>query len=216
MTELLRPTILFDFDGTLANTVPLILASYRHTIDTVGLPPADEATIRSWIGRTLPDMFTELAGPDRVAELTEIYSTWQHDNAEQHLLPYAGMHQLVTDLIEAGAKVGIATSRRRGSAQRLKELLGLDERLPLLVGLEDTVAHKPAAEPLLLAAQRLGSEPGDCVYVGDALVDLRAARAAGMLGVGVTWGAGVPGELRAESAHVVVDEVADLRRVLLG
>lgn len=216
MTELLRPTILFDFDGTLANTVPLILASYRHTIDTVGLPPADEATIRSWIGRTLPDMFTELAGPDRVAELTEIYSTWQHDNAEQHLLPYAGMHQLVTDLIEAGAKVGIATSRRRGSAQRLKELLGLDERLPLLVGLEDTVAHKPAAGPLLLAAQRLGSEPGDCVYVGDALVDLRAARAAGMLGVGVTWGAGVPGELRAESAHVVVDEVADLRRVLLG
>ena len=216
MTELLRPTILFDFDGTLANTVPLILASYRHMIDTVGLPPADEATIRSWIGRTLPDMFTELAGPDRVAELTEIYSTWQHDNAEQHLLPYAGMHQLVTDLIEAGAKVGIATSRRRGSAQGLKELLGLDERLPLLVGLEDTVAHKPAAEPLLLAAERLGSEPGDCVYVGDALVDLRAAQAAGMVGVGVTWGAGVPGELRAESAHAVVDEIGDLRRVLLG
>ncbi|WP_179229015.1 HAD family hydrolase [Parenemella sanctibonifatiensis] len=216
MTELLRPTILFDFDGTLANTVPLILASYRHTIDTVGLPPADEATIRSWIGRTLPDMFTELAGPDRVAELTEIYSTWQHDNAEQHLLPYAGMRQLVTDLIEAGAKVGIATSRRRGSAQRLKELLGLDEWLPLLVGLEDSTEHKPAAEPLLLAAERLGSEPGDCVYVGDALVDLRAAQAAGMVGIGVTWGAGVPDELRAESAHAVVDEVADLRRVLLG
>ncbi|OYN87890.1 HAD family hydrolase [Parenemella sanctibonifatiensis] len=216
VTELLRPTILFDFDGTLANTVPLILASYRHTIDTVGLPPADEATIRSWIGRTLPDMFTELAGPDRVAELTEIYSTWQHDNAEQHLLPYAGMRQLVTDLIEAGAKVGIATSRRRGSAQRLKELLGLDEWLPLLVGLEDSTEHKPAAEPLLLAAERLGSEPGDCVYVGDALVDLRAAQAAGMVGIGVTWGAGVPDELRAESAHAVVDEVADLRRVLLG
>ncbi|WP_179229165.1 HAD family hydrolase [Parenemella sanctibonifatiensis] len=216
MTELLRPTILFDFDGTLANTVPLILASYRHTFDTVGLPPADEATIRSWIGRTLPDMFTELAGPDRVAELTEIYSTWQHDNAEQHLLPYAGMHQLVSDLIEAGAKVGIATSRRRGSAQRLKDLVGLDERLPLLVGLEDSTQHKPAAEPLLLAAERLGSEPGDCVYVGDALVDLRAAQAAGMVGVGVTWGAGVPGELRAESAHAVVDEIGDLRRVLLG
>lgn len=215
VTNLRWSTVLFDFDGTLANTIPLILASYRHTIATFGLAPADDDTIRSWIGRTLPDMFTELAGADAAPGLMAAYSAWQADHAEEYLEPYAGIDELVGELAAAGARMGIATSRRRDSAERLTRILGLHEHLPVLVAMEDTAAHKPAADPLLLAAERIGATPSEAVYVGDAVVDLAAARAAGMAAIGVTWGAGVPDALRAEPSVAVVETVPALRPLLL-
>ena len=215
MTDLRWGTVLFDFDGTLANTIPLILASYRHTIATFGLTPADDTTIQSWIGRTLPDMFTELAGAEAAPGLMAAYSAWQDDHSEEYLEPYAGIDELVGELAAAGASMGIATSRRRDSAERLTRALGLHEHLPVLVAMEDTNAHKPAAEPLLMAAERIGAKPAEAVYVGDAVVDLGAARAAGMAGIGVTWGAGLPDALRAQPSHAVVDTVPGLRAVLL-
>lgn len=215
VTELRWETVIFDFDGTLGNTIPLILASYRHTIERFGLEPASDATIRSWIGRTLPDMFTELAGADRAPELIDAYSAWQVENTAEHLVAYPGIDELLTDLTDAGARLGIATSRRRGSAEFLAASLGLDARLPLLVAMEDTPHHKPHPAPLLLAAERLGVPAGECVYVGDAVVDLGAADAAGMAGIGVTWGAGIPDALRTYPSEGVVDTVEQLRGLLL-
>lgn len=207
-------TVLFDFDGTLANTIPLILASYRHTIERFGLAPADDATIQSWIGRTLPDMFTELAGTDRATELMNAYVAWQLDNVAEHLVPYPGIDELLIGLVDAGVRVGVATSRRRGTAEVLARALGLHERLPLLVAMEDTEHHKPHPAPLLLAAERIGADPTGCVYIGDAVVDLGAAHAAGMAGIGVTWGAGLPHALRAEPSVGVVDTVDQLGALL--
>jgi pyrophosphatase PpaX len=86
----------------------------------------------------------------------------------------------------------------------------------VLATLEDTTEHKPLPAPLLLAAERLGSEASDCIYVGDAVVDLQAARAAGMAGIGVTWGAGDPDALRAEPSVAVVDTVEELRAALFA
>ena len=216
VTDLRWPTVLFDFDGTLGNTIPLILASYRHTIERFGLAPADDATILSWIGRTLPDMFTELAGAERAPELMDAYSAWQADNVAAHLAAYPGVDELLVDLAAAGARLGIATSRRRPSAEALLAALGLHEHLPLLVAMEDTPHHKPHAAPLLLAAERIGADPADCVYVGDAVVDLGAAHNAGMAGIGVTWGAGLPDALAAQPSAGVVDTVDQLRALLLA
>ena len=206
--------VLFDFDGTLANTIPLIVGSFRWTLAQHDLPPVGDSTIRSWIGRTLPDIFTELAGADAADELQDTYRAWQADN--QHLLQtYPGMDALVARLADAGVPMGVATSRRRDTAEALLDAAGLSAHLPLLVGLEDTADHKPDAAPLLLAADKLGIESGEAVYVGDAVVDLQAARAAGMTGVGVTWGAGLPALLRAQPSHAVVDTVPELE-VALG
>ena len=216
VTDLRWPTVLFDFDGTLGNTIPLILASYRHTIERFGLAPADDATILSWIGRTLPDMFTELAGAERAPELMDAYSAWQADNVAAHLAAYPGVDELLVDLAAAGARLGIATSRRRPSAEALLAALGLHEHLPLLVAMEDTPHHKPHAAPLLMAAERIGADPADCVYVGDAVVDLGAAHNAGMAGIGVTWGAGLPDALAAQPSAGVVDTVDQLRALLLA
>ena len=80
----------------------------------------------------------------------------------------------------------------------------------------DTTAHKPAPDPLLHAAAALGVDPGSCVYVGDATVDVLSARAAGMAAVAVTWGAGERDALVALRPDAVVDDVPALAAYLLG
>lgn len=215
MSSLRWPSVLFDLDGTLGNSIPLIIASYRWTLEHYDLAPADEATIRSWIGRTLDDMFTELDGPERVDELIAAYSGWQQENAADHMQPYPGVRELLVDLRDAGATLGVATSRRRESAENLLRIVGLDDLVRVDVAMEDTTEHKPAAAPLLLAAERVGADPAETVYVGDAIVDLGAADAAGMAGIGVTWGAGQPGALRDFPSVAVVDTVDDLRALLI-
>ena len=82
--------------------------------------------------------------------------------------------------------------------------------------LEDTTRHKPEPDPLLHAAASLGAQPCDCVYVGDATVDVLAARAAGMAAIAVGWGAADREALAATGPDALVDTVADLTAYLLG
>jgi HAD superfamily hydrolase (TIGR01509 family) len=89
---------------------------------------------------------------------------------------YAGIDRLLRDLSGAGVAVG---GRRRASAEIPAGLTGLSSHLDVLVTMEDTVVHKPDPEPLLLAVNRLGATPDQAVYVGDAIVDVQAARNAG-------------------------------------
>ena len=111
--------------------------------------------------------------------------------------------------------VGVATSKRRASAEATLASAGL-AGVPVLAAVEDTRTHKPEPEPLRFAAHALGVEPSDCVYVGDAVVDVLAARAAGMAAIAVTWGAGTPTALAEAGPNEVVDSVEALSGLLLG
>ena len=82
--------------------------------------------------------------------------------------------------------------------------------------LEDTTRHKPDPEPLLAAAAKVGVDPTTAVYVGDATVDILAAKAAGMAGVAVTWGAGERAALEATDPETVVDTVDELTAYLVN
>ena len=81
--------------------------------------------------------------------------------------------------------------------------------------MEDTALHKPSPEPLLLALQQRGVRAQDSVYIGDAVVDVLAAKAAGMAVIAVTWGAGDRADLLAAGPLAVVDTMDELRAYLL-
>lgn len=123
---------------------------------------------------------------------------------------------MLSDLARAGIKFGVATSKRRHSAELTLGYSGLDQILPVTVAMEDTAVHKPDPAPLVLALERLGTVAAAAVYVGDAVVDVAAAKAAGMAVIAVTWGAGTREELVAAEPSAVVDTVAELRSLLLG
>ncbi|WP_131103391.1 HAD family hydrolase [Ornithinimicrobium sufpigmenti] len=209
-----RSAVLFDFDGTLADTIPLIVASYRHTLTAPDQPAPTEAVIRSWIGRPLLETL-EAHRPGEGALLVDRYrehSTAHHDTL---IAVVPGAADLVTALQERQVPVGVVSSKRADMVRhgmRVTELPHVD----VVVGLLETTAHKPDPAPLLEGARRLGIDPADCVYVGDAVVDVQAAHAAGMAAVAVTWGAGEEDALRALAPDAVARDVDELRTALTG
>ncbi|CCH78423.1 Phosphoglycolate phosphatase [Nostocoides japonicum T1-X7] len=209
------PGVLFDLDGTLADTVGLIVASYHHALSTVVGRTRDAEEIRSWIGRPLLETFEEL-DPVHAVELDRVYREWNLAHTARLVQRYAGVPELLDRLGAAGVAVGVVTSKRREAAAAVLGAVGLDGRAALVGTLEDTTAHKPRPDPLLHGASALGLDPAACVYVGDAVVDVLAARAAGMASVAVTWGAGRADALRAADPTHLVDTVAALGTLLLG
>ena len=209
------PVVVFDLDGTLVDTIGLIVASYQHAFTSVLGREEDEVMIRSWIGQPLIRGFRSI-DPEHADELLGTYLAWNRANTERLIRRYAGIDTLLADLTTAGVHVAAATSKLRGPAEDAIRLTGLEASLDVLVSMEDTDAHKPDAAPLLLAVDRLGGTPADAVYVGDAVVDVQAARNAGMAAVGVTWGAGTRDSVVAAEPDVVADTVVDLRAALLG
>ncbi len=208
-------TVLFDLDGTLADTIPLIVASYQHAFRHVLGEEVEESRARAWIGRPLLAALVE-ESPEHGVALDVAYREWNLANTAALIRRYEGVPELLGALASAGVTTAVATSKRRETARLALEGVGIDGLIDVAAGLEDTERHKPEPDPLLHAAASLGVEPGDCVYVGDATVDVLSARAAGMAAVAVTWGAGDRDALVAVGPEVVVDTVPDLRAYLLA
>ena len=206
------PCVVFDLDGTVADTIGLIIASYDHALNNVLGHRPDPRQVRTWIGRTLRATFGE-QWPGHVDELVDTYRAWNRANAPRLIAGYPGVPELVADLAAAGITAGIATSKGREAAVETLQLAGVD--LPVTVAMEDTALHKPNPEPILLALERLGCT-GPAVYVGDAVVDIEAARAAGPDSIAVSWGAGDTDALAAAAPTALASTIEELRTLLLG
>ncbi len=207
------PVVLFDFDGTLGDSIELIVASTRHALSTVVGIEVDDRAARAWIGRPLREVLEE-QHPERAEEILAAYLEWNLAHHDELIREVPGVPELLDALHAAGVRTAVVSSKRIETVRLGLDVLGLSGRLPDVVGQEDTTVHKPGPDPLLLAASRMGVDPSECVYVGDAVVDVAAARAAQMAAVAVTWGAGTPEDLRAAGADELVDDVPALARVL--
>lgn len=207
-------TALFDLDGTLCNTIELIVASFQHTHrEVLGLELAREEAL-GWIGRTLMDIYAPWG--ERQQSLVDCYLQFNLANLERLQTRYDGIAELLDSLRAAGVCVGVATSKRRHSAERSLAAAGLTDLAPLVAAMDDTQQHKPHPAPIRYALERMGAAPQTSVYIGDAVVDVQAAKAAGVAQIAVTWGAGDRTDLMLEEPTAVTDSVDELARWLLG
>jgi pyrophosphatase PpaX len=209
-----HPVVLFDFDGTLADTIPLIIASFRHTVAEVLGVDLPEAEARSWIGRTLADTFGERY-PAHARRMVETYRDWSLTHHDELIRTVEGVPTLLDGLVAAGCRLGVVSSKSEAVVRRGLTAVGIDHDFGVIIGLEATTEHKPKPDPLLHAAAELGAAPSECAYVGDAVVDVRAALAAHIRPIGVTWGAGERDELVTAGASAVVDTAEELLDVLV-
>ena len=209
------PVVIFDLDGTLVDSINLIVSSYQHAFTTVLGHPWDEAEIKTWIGQSLYGAMKRVA-PDEADEVFRVYTEWNEANTERLLAGYPGVPEMLAALADAGVRMGVATSKRDAPAVRAMQVAGIHGQVPLLVHHDSVEEHKPSPKAVLLAASLLGADPADCVYVGDAAVDILAAHNAGMDSVAVTWGAGTRAAIEAADPTVVCDTVEELGAVLLG
>lgn len=209
--------VLFDLDGTLLDSIALILESYRHTLDAHGLPPRTDEDVLSGLGQTLDAQFRRWFGDE--GPIDALVATYIAHNLEVHdrfVRPYPGINAVVEALHGAGVPLGVVTSKRRRGARKGLDALGLSRRFEVLVAGDDVERPKPDPQPVERALGAMGSpRPERAVLVGDATHDVHAGRAAGVRTIAVTWGAGVPEQLRAAEPDHVVEDAAALRALLL-
>lgn len=182
-------TVLFDLDGTLIDSIELILASYRHTMQShLGRTP-DDALWLAGIGTPLRVQLAEFAeGASQAQAMLESFRQFNIANHDQMVRAYEGVDSTLDTLRTRGVKLGLVTSKVRVGANRGLRLGGWEEHFSVVVCSDDVTQPKPAAEPVQLALRELRSVPERAVFVGDSLHDMKSGRHAEVRTAAALWG----------------------------
>jgi pyrophosphatase PpaX len=182
-------TVLFDLDGTLIDSVRLILDSYHHTLTHHGLPPRTDDHWLKGVGTPLNVQFAEWR--DTPEQLEAMIATYREFNLKHHdrmVTVYPGVVEAVREIKAAGRQTGLVTSKNRQGAIRGLRLVGLEALMDVLVCADEVINPKPHPEPVEKAVELLGADPGTTVYVGDSIHDMHSGRAAGVRTAAALWG----------------------------
>ncbi|HEX4627736.1 MAG TPA: HAD-IA family hydrolase [Gemmatimonadales bacterium] len=182
-------TFLFDLDGTLIDSIDLILRSYRHTMRTHrGEEPSDDVWMDG-LGTPLWVQFRRFT--DDPAEIEAMVATYRDYNLAHHdelVRPYEGVVEAVRALQRPGRTLGLVTSKMRSGAFRGLRRAGLEDAFDVVVGADEVTHPKPHPEPVLIALERLAAPAAGAVFIGDSRHDLECGRAAGVKTAAVLWG----------------------------
>jgi haloacid dehalogenase superfamily, subfamily IA, variant 3 with third motif having DD or ED/haloacid dehalogenase superfamily, subfamily IA, variant 1 with third motif having Dx(3-4)D or Dx(3-4)E len=211
-------SILFDLDGTLVDSIELILGSARHAfIGFAGRAPTDEEW-RAGIGRPLQAVLREYANGDEAESerLLGRYREYQMEHHDRLLTAYDGVVDTLRALSAQGHPLAIVTSKSDWLAQRALDYVGIGDLFGALVGCDTCVNHKPHPEPVERALALLGEDASNALFVGDSPHDIHSGRAAGVYTVGASWGAFSRDEMLASGADVVIDHITTLPAAIQG
>jgi len=181
--------VLFDLDGTLIDSIELILSSARHAF--AGWPravPTDADWVRG-IGTPLVDQLRAYATDEaEVALLLDRYRAHQREHHDRLTRCYDGVPSVIRDLFDGGHPLAVVTSKASALARQSLGFVGLERFFRAIVGFDDTTRHKPDPEPVRVALERLGIAREHAVFIGDSPYDILAGNAAGVTTVAALWG----------------------------
>ena len=208
-------TVLFDLDGTLIDSIRLILESYHHTLAAHQLPARSDEQWLAGLGTPLMVQFRDWC--DDVERLQAMVATYREYNLAHHdtmVTPYPGVVEMVRRIKQAGLRTGLVTSKNRPGALRGLRLIGLEAEMDLVIGADEVANPKPHPEPIHLALERLREAPERAIYVGDSVHDMRSGRAAGVRIGAVLWGPFGREHLACTEPDHWLESPADLLRLL--
>ena len=201
--------VVFDLDGTVVDSVELIVVSFQHAIrEVLGREVSREDAI-AWVGRPLREQM-ELFSPEHADELVEVYREFNHREHDSMLTLYEGIQHLLERLRQAGVKVGLVTSKSRFTTQMAFTLTGIEEYFDATVCADEAAGNKPSPAPILACLEQLGVSASAATYVGDSPSDIQAAQAAGVASIAVTWGVFPVDRLEAEKPDLLVHTIPEL------
>lgn len=207
--------IIFDFDGTLADTQRGILATAQEALRRMGRAPADPQALIATIGLPLKENFTRGAGlTDADADLAvTVYREIFEEVAVPTIHAFPGVDETLATLAARGVPMAVASSRGQHSLEMLMRHTGLDSHIPMqhVFGAETSARPKPAPDIVFVILGRLGVKAEETLVVGDTSFDIEMGRAAGCYTCGVTYGNQSPEQLAAASPNYLLD---DLRKLL--
>lgn len=182
-------TVLFDLDGTLIDSVDLIIDSYHHTFRQHGLALTSREELIEGIGTPLVAVFGRMT--DQRAEIDAWIATYREFNLAHHdtrIRAFPGVVDMVKRIHGKGRTLGVVTSKNNAGARRGLRLVGLEDLMSVVVGADDVTRHKPDPEPVERALTSLGVAPANAIFVGDSHHDVASGKAAGVRTIAVSWG----------------------------
>ena len=182
--------VLYDLDGTLTDSIPLIMHCFHLAyLDVLGEVPRTDEDLMSYIGKPLMTTFADVHDGETAQKLFDSYLRVNEKMLQEDKLPlFDGIMDSLIRLHNAGVRQGIVTSKRRGSLMTTLKVKKMEYLFEQLTVCEDTEEHKPSGAPLIYSAEKMGIEDlSSMIYVGDAVVDYRSAIDAGMDFALVDW-----------------------------
>lgn len=201
-------TILFDQDGTLIDSLPLIRNTYRQVFTHFDLPWND-GEVMELTGKALREI-SEHYMQDRWPEFMELYGGLYDRDHDANTAAFAGSKEIVVALRKAGKKTGVVTGKRHHVAKKSLDYTGLWPLMDVLVGSDDVARAKPQPDSLFKAMELTASKPEECVYIGDGPYDIQAAHNAGIPCITVSWGMASREQLCKEGTDAIIDNWEDL------
>lgn len=209
--------ILFDFDGTLADTRQGIIRTVQGTLEHMGLPQADPKAVAATIGLPLTECFLRATATpaNRVDEAAAIYREIFPDLAMDHITLFPHVLHTLSQLEQQGVTMAIVSSRHHMSLDPLVTQLGVVDYIPLsrVYGEDEGLRPKPAPDLALKILHDLDLKSQDTLVVGDTIYDLQMGAAAGCATCGVTYGNQSASQLLAAAPDHLIDDIASLLRL---
>ena len=186
-----RPCVIFDFDGTLADSVDGIVVAVNDSLARFGYPTRDPSDITDHMGRGLRSLYTWATGIDDLEALRPVVDATRiryHEVWRDHTVIFPGIPALLSDLRARGAALGVLSNKGHDSTVEVAEGLFPPGTFDSVHGIAEDWPGKPHPQGLLRMVEDLASAPSHALMVGDMSVDIRVGRAAGIRTIGVTWG----------------------------
>jgi pyrophosphatase PpaX len=182
--------LLFDLDGTLADSIALLLAAFHHAFATHR--PNDTPGDEQWIAGIGTPLISQMRGfvPDEeeAQQMILTYREFQRTHHDEMLREFDGVAETLALLKGRGHPTALVTSKSNDLAHRALSWLRLTSSIDVVVGMDSTERHKPDPAPVLFALEALGAKPADAVFLGDSPHDIAAGNAAGVTSVAALWG----------------------------
>ena len=205
--------VILDFDGTLADTQPLIISTMQRTIGALHLPSRTDDECKAMIGLPLKECFSTLLPiDDATAErCAEVYrQIFDEDNHPGVVTLFPHVLETIKGLHDRGLHLAICSSRGRPTLDGFVHTFHLEDYFCMVVSANDVQHHKPHPEPVQVILNKLGVTPQETLVVGDASYDILMGRNAGCLTCGVTYGNQSADDLKIAGAHLLIDDFVEL------
>lgn len=208
--------IIFDFDGTLADTAKGIVATEQEMLRHLGLPMVTEEQMCSAIGLPLAESLRMGASvPDEMLETAvKLYRELFFDYAPQHIEVFDGVKETLEWLAGRGIEMAIATSRGRNSLGKILEVHGLSGYFNERVTADDGIKAKPAPDMVLALLERMGRRSDETLVVGDTTFDIDMGKGAGCRTLGVSYGNHSAEMLATSSPDWISDDFRFIRQIV--
>lgn len=211
--------VIFDLDGTLADSLHDIADAMNQTLTHFNYPIYPYEDYKYFVGNGLRNLVTQCLpeGKNSEKEIDEALSVMMKNYGENYVSKtklYPGISELLDELTARGYKMAVLSNKADELTQRICEVLLSKWKFEMILGANDMYPRKPAPDAALFIAKKMGISSWKFLYLGDTNVDMKTADAAGMYAVGVTWGFRTRKELEENGARVIIDQPADLLKVI--